>query len=291
MRTRSGRSCRACALHNPSPLPLFLWIYLIALWNNAFMLNRSLTVGILLSLPVLSGDSTIVVDRGLPQANLNNVSGPQRSNVRWGWHEEGFLGDSFSIGEPGEKWVIDSIRTWVVPGNAAHAHPNLGDFFKDVRLYLSGPDEDLTPVSTGQFSPHSDLISNADIAITEATREGTLFYDDFGASMRIWQVEFRNLNITVDGGAQQRFGVWGIGRSVPGTEDKTYTWYNHASNARLSVARQDGADGKMILFNGSGRSKGDFNAEGNGWDKPADINVQVIAHRLDSRPQRPAVRK
>ena len=109
--------------------------------------------------------------------------------------------------------------------------------------------------------------------------------------MRIWQVEFTNLNITVDGGRQQRFGVWGLGRSVPVAEDKTYTWYNHASNARLSVARQDGADGAMILFNGSGRARGSFNAEGNGWDKAADINVEVIAHRVDSRLYRPAVRK
>jgi hypothetical protein len=258
------------------------------------MVNRTYTklaFGVLLTLPAWAGDSAVVVDRGLPQANLNNVSGPQRSNVRWGWQEEGFLGDSFSIGAPGETWVIDSIRTWVVPGNAAHAHRNLGDYYKDVRLYLGGQEDDLTPVSTGLLSPNSDLASNANIAISEATRESTLLYDDFGASMRIWQVEFTNLNVTVDGGRQQRFGVWGLGRNVEGTEDKTYTWYNHASNARLSVARQDNADGEMILFSGSGRAKGSFNAEGHGWDKPADINVQVIAHRLDSRLQRPAVRK
>ena len=67
-------------------------------------------------------------------------------------------------------------------------------------------------------------------------------------------------------------------------------WYNHASNARMSVAQQDGADGKMLLFNGAGRSRGEFNAEGNGWDKPADINVQIFAHRVDA-PRRPATRK
>jgi len=27
--------------------------------------------------------------------------------------------------------------------------------------------------------------------------------------------------------------------------------------------------------------KGKFNTEGNGWDKSADINVQVFAHRVD----------
>ncbi len=61
-------------------------------------------------------------------------------------------------------------------------------------------------------------------------------------------------------------------------EGQTYTWYNHASNASLSGARQDGAEGVMLLFDAAGRSEGVFNAEGNGWDKPANINVQVFAH-------------
>ncbi len=194
----------------------------------------------------------LVVNRGLPQANLNNVSGPSRSNVRWGWHDEGFLGDSFSIGAPGERWVIDSIRTWVVPGNAEHALPHLGDFYKDVRLYFGGPEEDLTPASTGQLSAASDESGNPNIRISEATREGTLFYDDFGANLRIWQVEFSNLDMAVEGGLQYRFGVWGLGRQVPGTEDRTYMWYNHASNARLSVS-----------------------------------NVQVFAHRVDVHRRQP----
>jgi hypothetical protein len=258
------------------------------------MRNRvysKLAFGLFLSLPALAGDSAVVVDRGLPQANLNNVSGPQRSNVRWGWQDEGFLGDSFQIGAPGERWVIDSIRTWVVPGNSEHAHRFLGDFFKDVRLYLGADKDDLTPVSAAQLVPGSDEASNAAIRVSEATREGNLLYDDFGAKLRIWQVEFSGLNWTVEGGREQRFGVWGLGRNVPGSEGRTYTWYNHASNARLSVAQQDGADNKMILFNGSGRTQRDFNAEGNGWDKPADINVQVIAHRVDGNGRRVTVRR
>jgi len=239
------------------------------------------TFWLLVAIPGFAGDSILVVNRGLPQANLNNVSGPSRSNVRWGWHDEGFLGDSFSIGAPGERWVIDSIRTWVVPGTAEHVYSHLGDYYKDVRLYFGGPDEDLTPALTAQLTAGSDESSHADIRITEATRAGTLLYDDLGASLRIWQVEFGNLKMPVEGGIDYRFGVWGLGRQVPGAGDKTYMWYNHASNARLSVSPQDGADGAMLLFNGAGRAKGQFQAEGNGWDKAADINVQVFAHRLD----------
>ena len=35
----------------------------------------------------------------------------------------------------------------------------------------------------------------------------------------------------------------------------------------------------MLLFDAGGRPAGEFDCEGNGWDKSADINVQVTAHR------------
>jgi hypothetical protein len=236
---------------------------------------------LLLAAPAFPADSILVVDRGLPQANLNNVSGPARSNVRWGWHEHGFLGDDFVIGSPGERWVIDSIRTWAVPGNSEVHFQHLGDFYQDVRLHFGGPNSDLTPVATAQLSSGSEDTSNANIRISEATRAGAAFYDDFGASLSIWQIDFSNLNLPVEGGVKYRFGVWGMGRAIPGMEGKAFMWYNHASNAPLSSSPQDGADGHMLLFDAAGRSEGTFDAEGNGWDKPADINVQVFAHRVD----------
>jgi hypothetical protein len=101
--------------------------------------------------------------------------------------------------------------------------------------------------------------------------------------MRIWQIDFTNLNLNVAGGVRQRFGVWGAGREIPGSDGKTYVWFNHASNAALSGARQDGADGQMIEFDAAGRFENKFSAEGNGWDKPADVNVQVFAHRVNGR--------
>jgi hypothetical protein len=223
----------------------------------------------------------MVVDRGLPQANLNNASGPVRSNVRWGWHDHGFLGDDFTIGAAGEHWVIDSIRTWAVPGGAENNPEHMGDFYQDVRLYFGGPKSDLTPMATAQLSPGSEETSNPNVRVSEATQSGALLYDDFGTSLRIWQVEFSNLSLAVVGGVKYHFGVWGMGRNVPGSEDKTFTWYNHASNAPLSAARQDGADGMMLLFDAAGRAEGTFTAQDHGWDKAADINVQVFAHRVD----------
>jgi hypothetical protein len=227
----------------------------------------------------LFAQTQLVVDRGLPKINLNNASGSARSNVRWGGNDDTFLGDDFKIGAPGEKWIIDSIRTWTVPGTQAHKPDHLGDAFQDVRLYFGSAARDLTPVIAGSFAEGSDSSESANIQVTEATQNGEIAYDDFGASLRVWQVDFKGLNLTVNGGEAYRFGVFGLGREIPGADGKKFIWYNHASNAALSGSRQDGADGSMMIFDGSGRFQEKFQAKGGGWDKEADINVQVFAHR------------
>jgi hypothetical protein len=251
------------------------------------MTRRALRLCFWISLAAsaFAADPSLAVDRGLPQANLNNASGPVRSNVRWGWHDHGFLGDDFTIGAPGERWVIDAIRTWAVPGTAEFNLPHLGDYYKDVRLHFGTGD--LTPVATAQLTEGSDETGSADVKIGDAGVSGALPYDDFGTPLRVWQIDFTNLNLRVEGGATYRFGVWGNGRAVPGMEGKQFMWYNHASNAPLSGGKQEGADGTMLKFDAAGRFEGTFTAQGNGWDKAADINVQVFAHRVQIEAGRP----
>lgn len=226
----------------------------------------------------LAADSVLVVDRGLPQSNLNNVSGAARSNVRWASGDSGFLGDHFSFGARGEKWIIDAIRTWAVPGDSADPD-HLGDFYQDVRLYFGRSGGDLTPTTSASLSAGADETSNPNIVVSDATKSGTPLYDDFGTFLRVWQVDFTHLNLAVDGGAVYGFGVWGMGRET-GKDGKEYMWFNYASNAPLSGAREDGADGTMLLFDGSGKAAGEFTGLGNGWDKNSNINVQVFAHRV-----------
>lgn len=222
----------------------------------------------------------LVVDRGLPQVNLNNVSGDARANVRWTGEEHGFVGDDFTVGAPGETWVIDSIRTWAVPQISVTSSKHLGDLYEDVRLYFgSASSSSLTPVASATLTPGSDASDNANVTISELTRTGAVPYDDFGANLRIWQLEF-HLNRVVQGGVKYAFGTWGMGKPVAGKDDKIIPWFNHASNAALSVSPQDGADGKMLLFDEGGKLGGPFEAKGNGWDKSSDINVQVFAHRI-----------
>lgn len=238
-------------------------------------------LGFLVCLPVFAAGPELVVDRGLPQINLNNSSGTVRSNVRWGWYDQGFLGDTFTLGTAGERWVIDSIRTWTVPGDAKSQPAQLGDYYQDVRLYF-GRSADVTPLAAAALTPGSNATGNPNIQITEASQNGSPLYDDFGTALRVFQVEFKNLNLMVEGGATYRFGVWGIGRPIDGNENKAYPWFNHASNAPLSGTPQQTADGSMLMFDGSGRFQGMFNSETSGWDKSADINVQVFGHPVRS---------
>jgi hypothetical protein len=246
------------------------------------MLSRSL-LGLCLLLPAFAADPVLVVDRGLPQANLNNASGPVRSNVRWGNHDHGFLGDDFTIGGPGEHWVIDSIRTWTVPGTAEFHYPHLADFYQDVRLHFGAGS--LMPIASAELTAGSEDTSNPDVRISDASASGAQLYDDFGTMLTVWQIDFTNLHLAVAGGVKYRFGVWGNGRPVPGHDGKTFMWLNHASNAALSGAAQDGSDGIMLLFDAAGRYEGTFNGQGNGWDKTSDINVQVFAHRVAPGPR------
>lgn len=234
-----------------------------------------------LAFPVLAAGPALVVDRGLPQVNLNNSTG-YRSNIRWSLYDSGFLGDDFTVGATGESWVIDSIRVWTVPGANGHDPENLGDLYQDVRLYFGDTKGGLTPVMAGLLKIGSSESSNANIRISDATAASGHFYEDFGSNLRVWQIDFTGLNLPVDGGAKYRFGAFGLGRALPNKAGQRYAWFNAATNAELAAARQDGADGKMLLFTSGGKFKSDFDGKGAGWDKSSDINVQVFAHRADA---------
>ena len=229
-------------------------------------------------LPALAEDAAqLVFDRGLPTANLNNAGGDSnRSNVRWSLYAQGFVGDDFSIGQPGEKWVIDSIRTWSVPGLAGEDPNAMGSYYQDVRLYFGTEEGGLSPVRVGRLAADSNTPDNANISIREADAAR---YDEFGAMMRVYEIEFTGLKMSVDGGRKYRFGTWGLGRDIPGQDGKAYSWFTYASNAQRSETRQDGADGRMLLFEPSGNFAGDWDSSGKAWNKSSDVNVQVFAHK------------
>ena len=244
------------------------------------MIIRRLVSVMLLVAGGAFADDQLVVDRGLPRANWNNDAGAAaRSNVRWTLYSQGFVGDDFVIGQAGERWVVNTLRVWAVPG-AFDADPaTLGDVYQDVRLYVGAAGEDLTPVSTGRMARGSNDVEGADIVISEA--EGAPLYENFGARFKVYQIEFRNLNLRVEGGVRYRFGAWGLGRSV-GEKGEIYPWFTHGSNATQGEAPAEGADGKLLLFEAAGRYAKEYDATGAAWNKSSDLNVQIWARRAAS---------
>lgn len=247
---------------------------------NAFSRFKTCSLCFALTLPVFAGAPALVVDRGLPQVNLNDSSGT-RGNIRWSLYDSGFLGDDFTVGAAGESWVIDTIRVWTVPGYAERDPEHLGDFYHDVRLYVGGADESVSPIATGMLKRGSNEASNPNILISDATAAGVVPYEDFGKNMHVWQIDFTQLNLSVEGGARVRFGAFGLGRPRPDANGKTYAWFNAATNAELAYGKQDGADGAMLLFTPGGKFTSAFHGKGAGWDKNSDINVQVFGHRAN----------
>jgi hypothetical protein len=204
-------------------------------------------------------------------------------------YDSGFLGDDFTVGAAGESWVIDTVRIWTVPGVQKIDPEHLGDFYQDVRLYFGGTEDGLSPISTGLLTAGSDHSSNPSILISDTTAAGAARYTDFEIDMRVWQIDFTQLNLQAQGGVKYRFGAWGLGRTMlnkegkPYASGKTYAWFNAASHAPLAGVTQDGADGEMLLFTSGGKFTKAFNGKDAGWDKASDINVQVFGHRVGAQ--------
>lgn len=220
----------------------------------------------------------LVVDRGLPTANLNNAAGANRSNVAWSFGSDYLSGDDFVVGAAGELWVITNIRTWSI-GGAPSSTYEIGDRFQDVTLY-GGVPSDAVPaaIATGNLAVGSSTNSNPDITHTKVTYAGGADYQGSGGSyIQIWQNDFNHLNWVVQGGQTYVFAA--DGELQPAV---TYWWFNHASNAALSGSPQQGSDDLFWYWakDGSDAGQWDSGALGGGWDKSSDINAQITAAQV-----------
>lgn len=197
----------------------------------------------------------LVVDRGLPTANLNNAAGANRSNVSWAVGGGYFIGDTFTLsGTAATTYTISDIQTWVVARDGA---PLSATLFTGI-----GATADLTAASS---TPTFTLVTYAD---------GSSYQAPSGAFRSIYQVDFSGLNIVAAGGTTISFGVDGI--QAPGG----YSFFNLASNAALSGSPQASADNVMSYYyhDGAGADYyGPLDSNGNGFDKSSDINVRVFA--------------
>lgn len=196
----------------------------------------------------------LVVDRGLPTANLNNAAGANRSNVAWA---EGSgstttsIGDSFSLAS---EYVVTDIRVWVLDSvlPAADAY----------QLWI-GTTAGVTPTTLSSSVVQTHYADGEDYERTTP-----------GSYRNIYQVDFAvSLDLTA---GTYAFAVSGPGLSGSGNA----TPFLSASNATLSGSPQDGADGIYYGFNSIGQmdTTNGYPADsnGNGWDKSSDVNVQVF---------------
>lgn len=258
-----------------------------------FMKHRVAVYGILLVLGMACGPAgaveTLLVDRGLPNANLNSASGVLRSNVSWNWPYDDppfpyrISGDTFVLPTPteGYNWTVDTIRTWS-PAIPIDSTDSLGDIYFWIMLYgkVAGLDGALEIKSEGGITGNSS--DNPDIKLTHVYYDaaGNPSYEgQDGAYWQIWQIDFTNLNWVVPPSEQIQFGVDALGSDY---------WYNHASNAGLGGVPAQGADGSIWYFSATGDLPAAIPCDSNypdgensiacQWDKSSDINVQVYGH-------------
>jgi hypothetical protein len=229
----------------------------------------------------------LLVDRGLPSANLNNAASALRSNVQWGMEGLYFNGDDFTIGTAGETYVIDTVRLWTAPAKSDQEPPALGDWFESVAL-AAGPAGGgaLQPLASGSFAQGEDQTDNPNISVLRVSypdNPGSKYQGSSGAYFQIFQIEFSRLQWQVAGGTKYWFGMQGAGRQVPGAPEETYIWFNHASNGPLSGTPQEGADGLLHDFSPSRDFLDSFDTADSSlglWDKSCDINIQVLGNRI-----------
>lgn len=244
--------------------------------------------------------SVVVVDRGLPMANLNNAAGADRSNVAWDYQGYGwFAGDDFTIAAPG-KWKVDSITFWLIPVNGASANNDadmgndtpyfLGDVYDSLAFYLGSAAASSVPLlASGAFTAGSNDTDNANISINRVQYAGANGQYDYQGSSRdfiqMYEVTLTGLDLVLDGGVTYRFGAEcrGPNDSATGGPWGTYTLcMSHATNAALAGSPQEGADNLYAAFyvdglGGPALYDSPANSLGNGWDKSSDINIRVTA--------------
>lgn len=254
--------------------------------RNRWSVPFTVVVGLvaMIAIPALATGGTPVFDRGLPEANLNNGAGSDRSNVAWAFGEGWITGDDFTVGAPGEVWVVTEIRTWSVGGSPTDVNAfghEIGDRFESVTLYGGLTDASLSPLATGTLTSDSNLNSNPNIIHAPVTYAGGAHYQGTsGAMIRIWENRFTGLGWVVPGGTKVYFAVDGALRT--GVD---YYWFNHASNAGKGGVTADGSDDRYLAWDLSDLGSGAFECDSasgpcKGWDKSSDINVQVLASQV-----------
>jgi hypothetical protein len=205
-----------------------------------------LALAAVISFPGIAS-ATLLFDRGLPTANLNNDAGDNRSNVAWAFPSDAngswLAGDDFKLGGT-TSYNVDTISVWSMSSTGS--------------LWFGSAGGTITNLGQAALS-------------TKVTYSNGQSYQGYSGTFRdMYQLDF-NVNRVLSGATTYQFFLDG---PITGT---TYAFL-HSSNSALSGSRQDGADNLFLyanVFNGSVVEVGSMTSLGNGWDKASDGNVRV----------------
>ncbi|MGN6370166.1 MAG: hypothetical protein ACTHN5_18065 [Phycisphaerae bacterium] len=202
---------------------------------------------------------SLLVDRGLPTANLNNAAGANRSNVAWADAETSptnpdLVGDNFTITGTG-SYHISSIRVWTTATSSTTGLSLVGGLNTAIGTL---------PVLSSSYTSTPVTYSNGDGYQTQS-----------GAFDQIYQLDFA---VNIDATAGQTYNFFLNGPTTTQGSDNIGP-YLLASNAGLSGSTQDGADGLYSFYNTTTGAITPWDSAApviGGWDKSSDINVQVV---------------
>jgi len=208
----------------------------------------------------MSASADLLVDRGLPTANLNNAAGANRANVAWAFSEYTspdyfMVGDTFA-NTSSQTWDINQITLWSVGTTTTAA--------------LWGGVAGSAIVAVDSLYTQT-LVTYAD---------GSTYQGTSGDSINMYQLNFA-VNIALAPGQTYDFFLNGSGSG-----DGTQIPFVHASNAALSGSPQQQADNTMLyaeVVNGvvdPVNGVGPWSSDGDGWDKASDVNVQVYGNAV-----------
>lgn len=231
-------------------------------------LHRMALLGLLVCAGTFA-NAALLFDRGLPEDNLNNAAGANRSNVAWAevWNvgdtETYMDGDTYTLAGTG-LYNVTKIRVWIVNDDTVP--------FGGYPMTLWG-----TPAAQGLAG--LTQISSTYTATAVTYVNGQTYQGYSGAYRTLWQLDFTT-NLIVQGGQTQLFFLQGV---RPYTNGKEITPFLHASNKDLSGRPMPGADDKLyyVTFtNGVATGLDTWDSNGYGWDKSSDYNVQVFGEAV-----------
>jgi hypothetical protein len=238
---------------------------------------------------------TIVVDRGLPTENVNQITnggwGAQRSNIEWGDAQVNdpsqvnyppdtpIMGDDFVLPSTQSSYDINSIRLWIGAGPLGESL-TFSQMFNSISLWMTPPG------AQGGFSASAapmTIMSNVYNATPTTYPNGQVYLWHDSVSLRqTYELDF-TVNLTYAAGSVVNFGISADGLpdgGVYGDGEEYYFPFVLGSNQYGGAPMYDSNDDPTFLGGGPDYQMSNYNPDGtwNSFQGPGygNANIQVM---------------